>query len=103
MGGQNSIEIESAEETIVEIYPAAHIFFDRRRDDATAVEVERAVFLKKCFGIKYGGAYLLSRKISLEVAIRVIVEERGRVNGTYYMPTPRHKVWNQMTVKDRRH
>ena len=79
------------------------ILFDRRHDHATAVEVERAVFLKKCFGIKYSGAHLFSRKISLRIAIRVLVEGNRRVKETFYMQAPRQKEWNHRPIIDLHH
>lgn len=61
---------------------------DRRRDDRTAIEIDRALCLRRYFGLWYGATYLFHKGVALPVALRVLAGGRCRIRESHYLPLP---------------
>ena len=57
---------------------------DRRFDQRTAVEIDRAICVQRSYGTLLSAAYLFQRGISLNAALRILAIKKVRSLETYY-------------------
>ena len=57
---------------------------DRRRDQRTAVEIDRAICVQRSYGTLLGATYLFQRGIGLNSALRILAIRKVRTFETYY-------------------
>ena len=57
---------------------------DRRFDQRTAVEIDRAICVQRSYGTLMGATYLFQRGIGLNSALRILAIKKVRSRETYY-------------------
>ena len=59
--------------------------WERRLDHRSAVEIDRAICMVKCYGIRHGAIYLFIHGIKINTALRVLLSENIRIRETFYL------------------